>query len=73
MKTKIHIEDNGACGATIHIGNEHMFTVGKDFDELWKNIDEAMICTFGEQARKEYKLGKIHTWLTTLRKITEWK
>lgn len=34
MKTKIHIEDNGACGATIHIGNEHMFTVGKDFDEL---------------------------------------
>ncbi|MCX6822940.1 MAG: hypothetical protein NTX91_02990 [candidate division SR1 bacterium] len=73
MGTKIYVENNGMYGAVIHIGNEHIFTVGKDFDELGKNIDEAMICAFGKQAKKQYKFSKTNPGLIKLRKIAEGK
>jgi hypothetical protein len=46
MKFEIIFEDNGTYGAAIKIGSEHIFTVGKDYDDLWKNIKDAVSCAF---------------------------
>ncbi len=48
MKFEIIFEDNGTYGAAIKIGNEHIFTVGKDYDDLWKNIKDAVSCALGK-------------------------
>ncbi len=49
MKFEIIFEDDGTYGAAIKIGNEHIFTVGKNYDDLWKNIKEAVSLAFDDK------------------------
>lgn len=56
MKFEIIFEDDGTYGAAIKIGNEHIFTVGKDQKDLRNNIKDAVSCAFD----KKKKLSPSH-------------
>lgn len=63
MKFEIILEDDGQVGAVMNIDNEHIFTVGKDFDELLKNLKEAVTCAFADKKKKTVKYTQLAKFL----------
>jgi predicted RNase H-like HicB family nuclease len=63
MKFEIILEDNGQVGAVMNIDNEHIFTVGKDFDELLKNLKEAVNVAFADKKKKTVKYTQLAKFL----------
>ncbi len=63
MKFEIILEDNGQVGAVINIDNEHIFTVGKDFDDLLKNLKEAVACAFVDKKKQTAKYLQLAKFL----------
>lgn len=63
MKFEIILEDNGQVGAVMNVDNEHIFTVGKDFDELLHNLKEAVTCAFANKKKKTVKYIQLANFL----------
>jgi predicted RNase H-like HicB family nuclease len=63
MKFEIILEDNGQVGAVMNIDHEHIFTVGKDFDELLKNLKEAVACAFTDKKKQTAKYIQVAKFL----------
>jgi hypothetical protein len=63
MKFEIILEDNGQVGAVMNIDHEHIFTVGKDFNELLKNLKEAVACAFTDKKKQTPKYIQLAKFL----------
>jgi len=63
MKFEIILEDNWQVGAVMNIDHEHIFIVGKDFDELLKNLKEAVACAFTDKKKHTIKYIQLAKFL----------